>query len=199
VFAVVFAIVAAVLWGFEGTGWPIAVMIGLAALCLILSVAGFRSWRRSVAVLSRGQLARATITAMQVTELIETEADRGAMEGTISVKWHDFQNVVESINRRVSEYGWDKLRRQAVRHHSRFQFRVPDSGVVTSEAKVDFGTRYALHSTCATDIAVYDPRDPKRAFLLSSFHPPLNVSVSGEWKQGAGQIDFAELLSSGRT
>ena len=197
--AILLTIFAYAFWGIEDTYWPGVVMIGLAAVCLILSAAGFRSWRRSVGVLSRGELAWATITASQTKAV---SAGRGRKKIT-GLEWQDFEDRVEAINRWVAEHGWDSLGRGgSAKALCRFEFALPDGRVGKAKAEVDFRVRYALHALAATDIAVYDPHDPKRAVLLTSFRPPLNVSHLGKWKRGQGQIDFTELLSSvsdGRT
>jgi hypothetical protein len=65
----------------------------------------------------------------------------------------------------------------------RARFALPDGSEVEFETKVDLASRLAKGLADPHDIAVYDPADPQRAILLSSFSPPLSVTRAGQWEQ----------------
>ena len=65
----------------------------------------------------------------------------------------------------------------------RAHFTLPDGSEVEFETKVDLTSRLADGNADPHDVAVYDPAEPQRAILFSSFFPPLSVSRSGQWEQ----------------
>jgi hypothetical protein len=64
----------------------------------------------------------------------------------------------------------------------RAQFALPDGGDIEFETKIDLSSRLDAGQADPHDIAVYDPAEPQRAILFSSFVPRLSVSAGGQWK-----------------
>jgi hypothetical protein len=68
----------------------------------------------------------------------------------------------------------------------RARLALPDGGEVEFETKIDLTSRLAAGSADPRDVAVYDPAEPQRAILLSTFHPPLSITRAGHWEQAVG-------------
>jgi hypothetical protein len=75
----------------------------------------------------------------------------------------------------------------------RFEFQTASGQPATAEARVDLTSRLQSRQANPTDVALYDPGNPERALLLSSFTPPLNVSPFGEWQLGEGEVDWERI------
>jgi hypothetical protein len=63
----------------------------------------------------------------------------------------------------------------------RAQLMLPDGKPMEFDTAIDISARLSGRAD-ESDIAVYDPYDPSRALLCSSFGPPLKVSESGRWR-----------------
>jgi len=80
----------------------------------------------------------------------------------------------------------------------RFRFELSGAEVATAQALVDLTGRLVVGKANPADIAIYDPRRPRHALLLSSFSPSLAVSDFRQWEQDQHKAErfFADLWAS---
>jgi hypothetical protein len=62
----------------------------------------------------------------------------------------------------------------------RVQLMLPDGKPMEFDTAIDISARLNGRAD-ESDIAVYDPFEPSRALLCSSFQPPLKVDDAGRW------------------
>ncbi|HEY3392203.1 MAG TPA: hypothetical protein VGK58_05830 [Lacipirellulaceae bacterium] len=61
-------------------------------------------------------------------------------------------------------------------------YSLPQGKTIELKTKIDLSRRLAPGSGEPDDVAVYDPLQPSRALLLSSFDPPLEIGQGGRWQ-----------------